>query len=71
MLSFIRKLERQKWRRDIAKCFDDVGWARQRFLISGVLVKVDGEDTFYKAAEIDDAIERLNKVLEKFPDGDE
>jgi hypothetical protein len=52
--------------REITSCFDGVKWERQAFNCSGVECRdMSGERFFYRAGEIDAAIERLNAVLQR------
>lgn len=50
--------------RRVAGAFKGVEWRKQMFGIgNGYTFEVDGETKFYKASEIDAAIERMNAVL--------
>lgn len=49
----------------IRACFDDVDWTKQTITCNGQKVNVDGETKFYKSTEIDDAIEKINKLIDE------
>jgi len=53
------------YKTDIKKCFEGVDWRYQVILVNGEEVKdSEGNAQFYKTKTIDDAIEKLNKILE-------
>ena len=49
----------------IGACFDDVDWTKQKITCNGQKVNIDGETKFYKSTEIDEAIEKLNKLIDE------
>ena len=50
--------------KQVRDCFDDVDWSKQTFVFGGVKAETsDVATVFYKAKDIDSAIEKLNQVL--------
>jgi hypothetical protein len=60
---FLTKLFRAELRHRIIACFKDVSFTKNRFLVNSIVIDVDGEVNFYKAKQINEAIEKLNKIL--------
>lgn len=51
--------------KEIVSAFDDVDWTQQQFSCNpgGIISTIDGQHVFYKAKDIDDAIKKLNGIL--------
>ena len=50
----------------IVKCFKSVEWEKQKFYVHEKSIKdSDGNIEFYSAPKIDEAIKKLNKILNK------
>ncbi len=54
----------------IRACFDNVDWIKQAFTCNGQKVNIEGETKFYKSTDIDDAIEKLNKLIDELKEQD-
>jgi hypothetical protein len=65
----IAKFLRRELRIKIIDCFKDVKWVKQSFVINGVRLDVDGETNFYKASDVDSAIDKVNKILKMIATG--
>lgn len=49
---------------NIVECFKDVDWSYQSFSANGVRITAsDGTEHFYKAPPLDEAIKKLNKLI--------
>lgn len=52
--------------KEIVSTFNDVDWTQQQFLCGGAIIStIDEQHVFYKAKDIDDAIKKLNTVLDE------
>lgn len=54
----------------IKACFDEVKWTKQIFKFNSQTADVDGETEFYKASEIDKAIEKINVLIDELQEQD-
>lgn len=63
-LLMARRLRDERIAKRIKACFDEVDLTKHSFIYDNrPVVTMDGEDTFYKAPEIDKAIANINKLM--------
>lgn len=66
VFGFITKAQKARIVRDIKKCFKGVDWSIQTFCMGDrVITDKKGREKFYAIGSIDEAIEKLNKLLNK------
>ena len=54
----------------ITACFEAVSWDKQVIHCNNQKVIIDGESKFYKASEINDAMGKLNKLINELKEQD-
>jgi hypothetical protein len=67
LLGKARKKHDIKIAKEMAACFEGVNFTKQKFTFNGgnPVRVTSGEDSFYEQREIDKAIDRLNKLIDR------